>query len=235
MSNAARGFAETPWLAAATVLCALLLPIPVHAGCGDYPAKAVDWTGCSKERLILKDSDLTAGIFEGAYLSGTSFNGAQLAEANLQRSELVRSSFTGANLTSANFEKSLASRANFSGATLREARLVKVEFLRVSFVGADLTDADLTSGDFYRNDFSGAKMPGANLHDAILPRAVFTGAAMEGANLTGAYLLRASFSGVDLSSVTGLQQTQLDQACGDATTVLPAGLTVPTHWPCPAE
>jgi uncharacterized protein YjbI with pentapeptide repeats len=235
MIGAARGFAETPWLAAAAVLCAFLLPLPVHAGCGDHPAKAVDWTGCSKERLMLNGMDLTAGRFENALLSGSGFKGALMAGANLQRSELVRSSFAEANLTGANLEKSLASRTDFSGATLRGARLVKAEFQRVSFVGADLTDADLSSGDFSRNDFSDAQMMGTNLHNAILPRAVFTGAAMDGANLTGAFLLRASFSGVDLSDVTGLQQTQLDQACGDARTVLPVSLTVPTHWPCPAE
>lgn len=235
MTHAARRFPGTLRLALAAVLCALVIPLPVQAGCGDRPAPAVDWTGCSKERLILNGSDMTAGIFENAFLSGTGFNGALLAGANLQRSELVRSSFIGADLTGANLEKSLASRSDFSGAILRGARLVKAEFLRVSFVGADLTDADLSSGDFYRNDFSDAQMTGANLHDAIMPRTVFTGATMEGANLAGAFLLRTRFDEVDLSGVTGLEQTQLDQACGDAATVLPVGLTAPTHWPCPEE
>jgi uncharacterized protein YjbI with pentapeptide repeats len=230
-----RGLAGGISWAVAAALFAILFPLPVHSGCGDKPDAAVDWTGCSKERLMLGDTDLTGGIFENAFLSGTGFDGALLARANLQRSELVRSSFVGADLTGANLEKSLASRSDFSGAILRGARLVKAEFLRVSFVGADLTDADLSGGDFYRNDFSDAQMTGANLHDAIMPRTVFTKAKMEGANLAGAFLLRARFDDVDLSGVAGLEQSQLDQACGDGATILPVGLVVPTHWPCPEE
>jgi hypothetical protein len=53
--------------------------------------------------------------------------------------------------------------------------------------------------------------------------------------VAGAFLLRTRFDAVDLSAVTGLTQSQLDQACGDAATVLPAGLNAPAHWPCPAE
>ncbi len=223
------------WLAVTAVLTVFAMPQTGQAGCSDGPAAAVDWTGCSKERLMLNGMDMTAGIFENAFLSGTGFKGALMAGANLQRSELVRSSFIGADLTGANLEKSLASRSVFDGAILRGARLVKAEFLRVSFAKADLTDADLSGGDFYRNDFSEAQMTGADLHDAIMPRAVFTGATMTAANLAGAFLLRTHFEHVDLSGVTGLEQTQLDLACGDAATILPAGLTVPAHWPCADE
>ncbi len=58
---------------------------------------------------------------------------------------------------------------------------------------------------------------------------------MKGTNLAGAFLLRANFENVDLSGVTGLEHKQLDLACGDAATLLPAGLTAPTHWPCPED
>jgi uncharacterized protein YjbI with pentapeptide repeats len=221
--------------AVSAAVCALMIPQVAQAECNDRPAAQVDWTGCSKERLMLNGIDLTAGVFENAYLSGTGFKGALMSGANLQRSELVRSSFAGADLTGANLEKALASRSDFSGAILRGARLVKAEFMRVSFVGADLTEANLGSGDFYRNDFSDAQLTGANLDDAILPRTDFSGASMAGANLTGAFLLRTRFDHVDLSAVTGLEQAQLDLACGDATTVLPPGLTAPAHWPCPEE
>ena len=235
MNHATCRSRATLWLAVAAVLSVFAIPQPVQAGCSDGPTAAMDWTGCSKERLMLNGMDMTAGIFENAFLSGTGFKGSLMAGANLQRSELVRSSFIGADLTGANLEKSLASRSDFGGAILRGARLVKAEFLRVSFAGADLTDADLSGGDFYRNDFSDAQMTGADLHDAIMPRAVFTGATMKGANLAGAFLLRTHFENVDLSGVTGLEQTQLDLACGDAATILPVRLTAPTHWPCSGE
>ena len=235
MNHAAYKLPTKLWLAVTAALSVFAIPQTVQAGCGDGPAAAVDWTGCSKERLMLNGMDMTEGIFENAFLSGTGFKGALMAGANLQRSELVRSSFIGADLTGANLEKALASRSNFGGAILRGARLVKAEFLRVSFVGADLADADLSGGDFYRNDFSDAQMTRTDLHDAIMPRAVFTGATMKGANLTGAFLLRTHFENVDLSGVTGLEQSQLDLACGDAATILPAGLAAPTHWPCSGE
>ncbi|MES2436250.1 MAG: pentapeptide repeat-containing protein [Pseudomonadota bacterium] len=235
MNNVAYRLPTKLWLAITAVLSLFAIPQPVQAGCSDGPAAAMDWTGCSKERLMLNGMDMTAGIFENAFLSGTGFKGAMMAGANLQRSELVRSSFIGADLTGANLEKSLASRSDFSGAILRGARLVKAEFLRVSFVGADLTDADLSGGDFLRNDFTDTQMTGADLHDAIMPRAVFTGATMKGANLAGAFLLRTHFEKVDLSGVTGLEQTQLDLTCGDAATILPVGLVAPKHWLCSGE
>ncbi|WP_426031917.1 pentapeptide repeat-containing protein [Cypionkella sp. TWP1-2-1b2] len=235
MNHAVRRLPAKLWLAVAILLAQFAISQPVQAGCSDGPAAAVDWTGCSKERLMLNGMDMTAGIFENAFLSGTGFKATLMAGANLQRSELVRSSFVGADLTGANLEKSLASRSDFSGAILRGARLVKAEFLRVSFAKADLTDADLSGGDFYRNDFSDAQMTGADLHDAIMPRAVFTGATMKGVNLAGAFLLQAHFEKVDLSGVAGLEQTQLDLVCGDETTILPVGLTAPTHWPCSEE
>ena len=232
MNHAALRLPARLWL----VVCAAILPfgVPqsVQAGCSDAPAAEMDWTGCSKERLMLNDKDMTAGVFENAFLSGTGFNETLLAGANLQRSELVRSSFLGADLTGANLEKSLASRSDFGGAVLRGARLAKAEFLRVNFSKADLTDADLSGGDFYRNDFTDAQLTNADLHDAIMPRAVFSGATMTGANVAGAFLLRANFENVDLSGVIGLEQDQLDLACGDATTTLPAGLTAPAAWPC---
>jgi uncharacterized protein YjbI with pentapeptide repeats len=51
-------------------------------------------------------------------------------------------------------------------------------------------------------------------------------------SLNRAYLYWARFEGTDLSLVKDLTQAQLDTACGDANTKLPAGLTVPKTWPC---
>ncbi len=215
MNHAACRLPAKLWLVVTVMMVQSAIPQPVQAGCSDGPAAAMDWTGCSKERLMLNGMDMTAGVFENAFLSGTGFKGALIAGANL--------------------EKSLASRSDFGGAILRGVRLVKAEFLRVNFAKADLTDADLSGGDFYRNDFTDAQLTGADLHDAIIPRAVFTGATMKGANLAGAFLLRANFENVDLSGVTGLEQTQLDLACGDSATILPAGLTAPARWPCSEE
>ena len=46
------------------------------------------------------------------------------------------------------------------------------------------------------------------------------------ASMDGARLRRTNLSGADLSSASGLDQRQLDDACGNAATKLPRGLSV---------
>jgi uncharacterized protein YjbI with pentapeptide repeats len=55
---------------------------------------------------------------------------------------------------------------------------------------------------------------------------------MSGTDLTNAFMYATRFEGTDLSTVKGLTQTQIDVACGDAKTRLPAGLKHPSAWPC---
>jgi uncharacterized protein YjbI with pentapeptide repeats len=62
---------------------------------------------------------------------------------------------------------------------------------------------------------------GANLIDADLRGAKGSFAYLTGTNLRGANL-----SNADLREAKNLTQTQLDQACGDADTKLPEGLTI---------
>ena len=54
-------------------------------------------------------------------------------------------------------------------------------------------------------------------------------------NFTDAFLFLTRFEGLDLSAATGLQQMQIDLACGDDKTKLPEGLKVPATWPCKFE
>mgnify|MGYP000890695104 CR=1 FL=1 len=60
----------------------------------------------------------------------------------------------------------------------------------------------------------------------------FDGCALSGVRASGskfgrAKLLRADFSGAELASARGLTQAQLNTACGDGSTLLPTGLTIP--------
>ena len=50
-----------------------------------------------------------------------------------------------------------------------------------------------------------------------------------------AFLYLTRIEGLDLTEATGLAQWQIDMACGDAGTKLPAGLAVPSSWPCRFE
>jgi hypothetical protein len=95
-----------------------------------------------------------------------------------------------------------------------------------AYYGED-EDGNLQGGVFLREvQLPSAKLAGANFAGAILD-----GANLSGADLSGAILDRASLTGADLSGailtgVDGLTQEQLDEACGDASTSLPDGLTI---------
>jgi len=113
--------------------------------------------------------------------------------------------------------QSVAGR-NFSGARIRQADLSLATADRARFHGANMS---LTN-------FFGARLSGADLSDTNLEGATLVGAYLGGARLTGAVLDGANLSGAELADAVGVTQAQLNTACGDATTTLPAGMTIPT-------
>jgi uncharacterized protein YjbI with pentapeptide repeats len=112
--------------------------------------------------------------------------------------------------------QSIAGR-NFSGARIRQADLSLVTADRARFRGANMS---LTN-------FFGARLSRADLTDTNLEGATFVGAYLGAARFSGAALNGANFSGAELDSAVGLTQMQLNTACGDATTKLPSGMTIP--------
>jgi hypothetical protein len=79
-------------------------------------------------------------------------------------------------------------------------------------------------------DLTGINLHDANLKGALLAKTNLSNANLTGANLTGTSLSGANLTGADLRGAKNLTQMQLDQACGDAHTKLPEGLTIK---PCP--
>lgn len=112
--------------------------------------------------------------------------------------------------------QSVASR-NFSGARIRQADLSLATADGARFHGANMS---LTN-------FFGARLSSADLSDTNLEGTTFVGAYLGGARFNGAVLNGANFSGAELEDAAGLTQSQLNTACGDATTTLPAGMTIP--------
>lgn len=92
-----------------------------------------------------------------------------------------------------------------------------------NLVGADFDHARLVLMCMSFANFKGATFRGADLSGANLAHAI-----LDGADLTGALMTITSIKGTDLTRVRGLTQTQLDAACGDADTKVPAGMTVKT-------
>jgi len=105
------------------------------------------------------------------------------------------------------------------------------------FHGSRIRQADLTIAIADRTNFSDANLSLTNMFGMRATRANFTGANLSGASLVGvhfggarlggAVLSGANASGAELSDAIGLTQEQLNTACGDATTTLPAGMTIP--------
>ncbi len=129
-------------------------------------------------------------------------NGANCPRCNLFQADL-------SNLT-------LKSK-NLAGARLRQADLSTAIMNRTSFAGGDLRDVNAY----------GAVFTGASFARADLTNASFVGAYLQGANLSGAKLSGVNFSGAEMDRAMGLKQGQLSQACGDDSTLLPRGLSIP--------
>ena len=121
------------------------------------------------------------------------------------------------NLFQANFSYEGIRDADFSGARLRQADLSLSMMNGVNFSKTNLSVANLFAGRFTNTNFSHA-----NLQNATLVGGSFSGANFSGADLTGANL-----GGAELRGALGLTQRQLNRACGDASTQLSAGLTIP--------
>ena len=140
----------------ATLLAAAAYQPPAWAGCRDKPEAGVDWSGCDKERLILREQDLKGANLERTDLSESDLSEAQLNEALLQEAMLARARIWDADLRGAQLVKTLASRADFSRANLEGANLTKSEMSRAVLEKANLRGADMRKAELSRTHFAGA-------------------------------------------------------------------------------
>ncbi len=103
------------------------------------------------------------------------------------------------------------SRADLNGAVLHRLFMGEVNLTRVHLVGADFRWAFLSKANFIGADLRNADFTGARLTEASLSSADLTGTRLHDA---------------DLSKAVGLQQDQIDGACGNRVTKLPEGLSI---------
>lgn len=100
--------------------------------------------------------------------------------------------------------------------------------------GANLINLCVKARDLHGANFDGANATlmcmsfadfrGASFRGTILDAANLASAKLDGADLTGARTRITSFLGTDLTRVKGLTQAQLDIACSDDKTKVPAGM-----------
>lgn len=123
--------------------------------------------------------------------------GCDLFQVDFSYKDIGKRDLSGSRLRQSDMSLATADAARFAGANMSV----------VNAFGARFEDADLSGVDF---------------EDATLVGAWFGGAMLGGANLS-----KANLSGAYLVTARGLTQAQLNTACGDATTELPKGLTIP--------
>ena len=111
----------------------------------------------------------------------------------------------------------------------------KAELFRADFAESNLTNTNLNKTELGRANFSEANLTGAQITFTNLARANFAGANMTNTDLNKSWTYLSRFEGVDLSGVKNLTQEQLELACGDSDTKLPAGLVAPSKWPCGSD
>lgn len=206
------------------------------ADCRADPAPEVDWSDCAKKNLMLSGNDFSRANFRDADLSFTDMRNTNLTGADLEKATLIRSWFTDARLDKASLERVEAYRAGFQNVSAHGTSFASAELQRATFNGADLRYASFEKADLSRATFARAILSGASFTYANLSRADLSKADVQGTlGFDRAFMLLTRIEGLDLSRATGLDQSQIDIACGDAETKLPKGLKAPTSWPCPRD
>jgi uncharacterized protein YjbI with pentapeptide repeats len=205
----------------------------MSADCGSMAHPGIDWQDCPKRALIIRESNLSSANLVETDFTSTDLRHSNFDGANLEGATLVRSSLAGSSAKGANFAKVEGYRTDFSGVDAQGSAFINAELQRVEFSGANLAGTSFEKAELGRANFEGADLTGsrftlANLARADLSMAKFTGPL----DFANAFFYLTRLGGLDLGAATGLTQYQLDMACGDAETKLPAGLTAPASWPC---
>jgi uncharacterized protein YjbI with pentapeptide repeats len=233
-----RGSDRRHWaatMAAALAALALFSSVPgAHAAnCRAMAAPSVDWEECDKSKLVLPGSNLDHAKLFGTDLSYTDLRHSSFSGATLEKATLIRSSLAGSKAEKANFSRIEGYRTIFTEVSAPQASFVSAELQRADFSDADLTGADFEKAELGRAILANATITGSRFAMANLSRVHLNQAKFEGPiDYSGAFLFLTRIEGMDLSQATGLQQWQIEQACGDASTKLPAGLQTPPGWPC---
>ena len=158
------------------------------------------------------------------HIAIATFLGSLMAPAVLaQDAAQIAAVKAGKSCATCNLFQADLSYAEGTKMDLSKARLRQSNFALSTYDQVNLTGADLSVSNLF-----GARFNQANFSNANFKRAIAVGTYFGASNFTGADLAGANFSGAHLAIVKGLTQVQLDQACGDATTRLPKGKTIPT-------
>lgn len=131
------------------------------------------------------------------------FGKADLSRIDLADAWLTGSTFGGTVLRNAQLVHAHCEGTNFAVADLMGADLTGVVGHAATFSGARLVGADLNAAEFWDADFSRADLTGANLGDGSFARADLRGASLRKATADKAILREASMDSVEVAGMTG--------------------------------
>ncbi|GGD01173.1 pentapeptide repeat-containing protein [Aquisalinus flavus] len=174
----------------------------------------------------LDRSTFSHSIMDGSMLDSAFIRQATFVQTDLKETTARGSDFSGSVFERADLGGSLMQSAIFDSADFRDTSMTGVQFSGASFRHARLTDTMAMRSVFYRADLIGLVAERVSFRRARFDEALMTGAILRETDMAGAIFTNADLSGADLSTVTGLTQEQLNSACGNSMTRLPAGLKV---------
>ena len=122
--------------------------------------------------------------------------------------------------------------ANLAYAIMDGASLNAATLCVANLRGARLKDASLEGADLFKANLTEAWMSGAKLSNAWLDWAVFHGsqlslAKFQNANFSATELSFAAVKNADFTNAKHLDEDQLAESVGDASTILPANILMP--------
>ncbi len=197
--------------------------------------KAVDFSGVNLQEAVMYEADLNEALFYEANLQMAILRKANLNNAVFYGADLQSATLYDANLSEAIFYQAKLQATNFCDANLIRANLEACNLTNSNLIGANLQGANLIGANLQNATLSTANLQEAILLEAVLSKANFSDANLSKANLVGANLAGtifqdANLNGTDLSRVENWEARQIETGLGDSTTILPDGLTMPSHW-----
>jgi uncharacterized protein YjbI with pentapeptide repeats len=199
----------------------------------------------------LEGADLSKGLFGAADFSDSDLSGARLSGAQLQGADFSKARMEGTNLSRAQMQAAILDEARMEGAILRQSQMAAASFVSTRLEVASLPQsrleaANLMEADLEQADLAQARLDGAYLSRSRLSRANLNLARLDRASVVDSVidgstrLEKAVFDGAGLKDLdcraAALSATQISAAFGDASVLLPKGLTFkgakwPKHWP----
>jgi uncharacterized protein YjbI with pentapeptide repeats len=151
--------------------------------------KSVNFSGANLSGANFVKAQAASSIFEKATMKNVRFVAeSSLANTSFQCAEVNEANLRDCDLEEANFTEAYLHKSDFSGANLKKACFEKARAIEAQFSKADLTQANMQR----------MNMMEGSLHKAVLSGAMLNNANMYSVNFMGCTVGQTDFTGADL-------------------------------------